>query len=78
MPDYDSFIYFFNAKYNNSRHNAYTQVFNELCMLRSDHPNFDLLSHPGLWSRKDFQPKESESQKILTTLTPCRPFAYQL
>jgi len=30
------------------------------------------------WSRKDFQPKESESQKILTTPTPGRPFAHQL
>ena len=29
-------------------------------------------------SRKDFQPKESESQKILTTPTPGRPFAHQL
>ena len=31
-------------------------------------------------SRKDFQPKESESQKILTTPTPTpgRPFAHQL
>ena len=33
---------------------------------------------PGLWSRKDFQPEESESQKILTTPTPGRPFAHQL
>jgi len=34
----------------------------------------------GLWSRsrKEFQPKESESQKILTTATPGRPFAHQL
>ena len=30
----------------------------------------------GLWSRKDFQPEESESQKILTT--PGRPAAHQL
>jgi len=30
------------------------------------------------WSRKDFQPEESESQKILTTPTPGRPFAHQL
>ena len=30
------------------------------------------------WSRKDFQPEESESQKILTTLTPGRPVAHQL
>jgi len=29
-------------------------------------------------SQKDFQPKESESQKILTTPTPGRPFAHQL
>ena len=29
-------------------------------------------------SRKDFQPKEPESQKILTTPTPGRPFAHQL
>ena len=29
-------------------------------------------------SRKDFQPEESESQKILTTPTPRRPFAHQL
>jgi len=29
-------------------------------------------------SRKDFQPEESESQKILTTLTLGRPFAHQL
>ena len=37
-----------------------------------------LLSPPGLWnrSRKDFQPEESESWKILTT--PGRPFAHQL
>ena len=33
---------------------------------------------PGLRSRKDFQPKESESQIILTTPTPGRPFAHQL
>jgi len=36
----------------------------------------------GLWSRsrKDFQPEESESesQKILTTPTPGKPFAHQL
>ena len=37
-----------------------------------------LLTSAGLWSRKDFQPKESESQKILTTPTPGRPFAHQL
>ena len=30
------------------------------------------------WSRSDFQPEESESQKILTTPTPGRPFAHQL
>ena len=37
------------------------------------------LSLTGLWSRsrKDFQP-ESESQKILMTPTPGRPFAHQL
>ena len=29
-------------------------------------------------SRKDFQPEESESQKILMTPTPGRPFAHQL
>jgi len=29
-------------------------------------------------SRKDFQPEESKSQKILTTPTPGRPFAHQL
>ena len=29
-------------------------------------------------SRKDFQPEESESYKILTTPTPGRPFAHQL
>jgi len=29
-------------------------------------------------SRKDFQPEESESQIILTTPTPGRPFAHQL
>ena len=29
-------------------------------------------------SRKDFQPKESESPKKLTTPTPGRPFAHQL
>ena len=29
-------------------------------------------------SRKDFQPEESESQKILTTPNPGRPFAHQL
>jgi len=29
-------------------------------------------------SRKDFQPEELESQKILTTPTPGRPFAHQL
>ena len=28
--------------------------------------------------RKDFQPKESESQKISTTPTPDRPFAHQV
>ena len=28
--------------------------------------------------QKDFQPKESEPQKILTTPTPGRPFAHQL
>ena len=35
---------------------------------------------PGLWSRsrKDFQPEASESQKILTTPAPGRPFAHQL
>ena len=41
----------------------------------------DLLRlRPGLWSQsqKDFQPEESESQKILTTATPGRPFAHQL
>jgi len=34
----------------------------------------------GLWSRsrKDFQPEESKSQKILTTPTPGRLFAHQL
>ena len=34
----------------------------------------------GLWShsRKDFQPEESESHKILTTPTPARRFAHQL
>jgi len=34
----------------------------------------------GLWtpSRKDFQPEESETQKILMTPTPGRPFAHQL
>ena len=30
------------------------------------------------WSRKDFEPEESESQKILTTPTPGWPFARQL
>jgi len=29
-------------------------------------------------SRKDFQPEESESQKILTSPTPGRPFAHRL
>jgi len=33
---------------------------------------------PGLWSRKDFQLDESESQKILTAPTPCSPFARRL
>jgi len=35
---------------------------------------------PGLWSRsrKDFQPEEWESRKMLTTPTPGRPFAHQL
>ena len=40
------------------------------------------MSEAGLCSRsrKDFQPEESESQKISTTPTPtpCRPFAHQL
>jgi len=33
---------------------------------------------PGLWSRKDFEPEESESQKILTSPTPGWPFARRL
>ena len=38
------------------------------------------MKQAGLWSRsrKDFQLEESESQKILTTPTPGRPFAHQL
>ena len=44
-----SFI-FLNIKYNNSRHNAYTQVFTELCTLCSDHPKLDHLSHMKTFS----------------------------
>jgi len=33
---------------------------------------------PESRSPKDFQPEESESQKILMTPTPGRPFAHQL
>ena len=50
--NFENFIYFFNSKYNNSRLNAYTQVFIELCTLRPDHPKLDLLCHMKTFSFK--------------------------
>jgi len=50
LKDHDSFIYFFNTKYNNSKHNVYSQVFNELCTLWFYHPKLNLLSHMTTFS----------------------------